>query len=318
MTTAISLAIRHRFPKRVYVESNGVSRCQETYSPLLILQKNVSLSYVYPIMSHQPVSVYIITKNEAARIAQAVQSVIHWADEVIVVDSGSTDATVQIATALGASVLHRDWNGYGPQKRFAEEQCRNKWVLNIDADEEVTSALATEIQAAVDNAPEQQAAFQIRVTDVLPGEAAPSWHAYSYNILRLYHRDFGQMSEHPYQDRVEIRGGETSPLGGRIFHRSFISWQATVQKINFYSSQVAQQRMTSKLPKLFRLRLWTEFPLTFLKIWVGRRYALRGSIGLGVAITVAYLNLLRLLKLEEAVRMASESARDDKSLKPAA
>ena len=161
-------------------------------------------------------------------------------------------------------------------------------------------------QQDVNAATAEQAAFQIRVTDVLPGEAKPRWHAYSYDILRLYHRDFGRMSDHRYQDRVEIRSGKTSRLKGRIFHTSFISWQATLEKINFYSTQVAQERVNSKQSFLFPVRLWTEFPLTFLKVWIGRRYALRGTAGLAMSITVAYLNLMRLLKTQEAIRTLTQ------------
>ena len=252
-----------------------------------------------------PISVYIITKNEEARIERALSSVLAWADEVIVVDSGSTDATVKIAKATSANVYHRDWEGYGPQKRFAEDQCRNAWVLNIDADEEVSPDLAIEIQSAVNSAQENQAAFQIRVTDMLPGESTPKWHAYSYNILRLYNRNFGRMSDHRYQDRVELNGGVTSTLRGRIYHRSFISWQATLEKINFYTTQVAMDRVSSGKLRLSSIRLWTEFPLTFLKIWIGRRYALRGSMGLTMSITVAYLNLMRLVKTQEALLNSS-------------
>lgn len=258
-------------------------------------------------MSHTPVSVYIITKNEEARVACAVRSAVCWADEVIVVDSGSTDLTVQIAESLGARVLHRDWEGYGPQKRFAEEQCRNRWVLNLDADEEVSDSLAAEIQEAVNSATADRAAFQIRVTDMLPGEITPRWHAYSYNILRLYHRDFGQMSNHQYQDRVELHSGTTAALKGRIYHRSFVSWQATLQKINFYTSQVASERVSSGKTGGLSIRLFTEFPLTFLKVWLGRRYILRGSMGLAMSISVGYLNLMRLLKTKEALDVAVEN-----------
>ncbi|MFY9255404.1 MAG: glycosyltransferase family 2 protein [Fuerstiella sp.] len=255
-----------------------------------------------------PISVYIITKNEEARIERALRSVLDWADEVIVVDSGSTDATVEIASRTSAKVLHRAWDGYGPQKRFAEEQCRNEWVLNIDADEEVSPELAAEMQLAVNSALENQAAFRIRVTDMLPGESTPKWHAYSYNILRLYNRDFGRMSDHRYQDRVEVNGGVTSTLRGRIYHRSFISWKATLEKINFYTSQVAMERVASGRLRLSSIRLWTEFPLTFLKIWVGRRYALRGSMGLAMSVTVAYLNLMRLVKTQEAIANSVQAA----------
>ena len=248
-----------------------------------------------------PVSVYLIALNEEVRIQRAIQSVINWADEVVVVDSGSDDQTIAIAEAAGARVLHRDWNGYGPQKRFAEEQCRNEWILNIDADEEVSEELAQEIQETVAAAASDQAAYSVRVTDLLPGETGPCWFAYSYNILRLYNRTLANMSLHPYQDRVEVQQGRTAALKGRIHHRSFISWEATVGKINFYTSQVAQERSASgRAPSM--VRLWLEFPATFVKVWIGRRYIFRGTIGLAMSLTVAYLNLLRLLKTDELLK----------------
>lgn len=252
-----------------------------------------------------PVSVYIIAKNEESRIASAVRSVISWADEVIVVDSGSEDRTVEIARSQGARVLQRDWEGYGPQKRFAEEQCRNDWVLNIDADEEVTSKLADEIAATLATAAANQAAFHVRVTDMLPGEESPRWFSYSYNVLRLYNKSLAKMSLHQYQDRIDVHKGEVSSLNGRILHRSFISWEATVQKMNFYSSQVAEQR-AERGSRHSTLRLWFEFPATFLKIWLLRRYIFRGTMGLGVSLSVAYLNVLRLLKTDEALRSSAK------------
>lgn len=250
-------------------------------------------------VSHAPVSVYLITKNEETRIARAIRSVVDWADEVIVVDSGSEDRTVEIAKNCGARVLHRNWEGYGPQKRFAENLCRNKWVLNLDADEEVPSSLAAEIQKAVASAGTNQAAFMIRITDLLPGESNPSWFAYSYRVLRLYHRDHGNMSTHAYQDRVEIHTGRISSLRGRILHRSFVSWEETVRKFNFYSTQVGESRAAGgKSPST--LRIWFEFPATFVKNWIIRRMILRGTMGFSMSLTIAYLNLLRLLKTREA------------------
>ena len=89
-----------------------------------------------------PISVFIIAHNEEDRIGRAIRSVESFADEVIVVDSGSTDDTVRIAESFGARVIANAWPGYGPQKRFAEEQCRNDWLFNLDADEAATPALA--------------------------------------------------------------------------------------------------------------------------------------------------------------------------------
>jgi hypothetical protein len=90
-------------------------------------------------------------------------------------------------------------------------------------------------------------------------------------------------------------------------HRSFISWETTVRKINFYTTQVGKQRAEAgRRPS--QLRLWLEFPATFLKVWIVRRYALRGVMGFSMSVTVAWLNLLRLLKTVEAESSAAENA----------
>ena len=248
-----------------------------------------------------PISVYIVAKNEGDRIGRAIRSVVDWVDEVVVIDSGSTDDTVDVAERLGARVIYNAWPGYGPQKRFAEEQCRNKWLLMLDADEEVSPALANEIQEAF-RLPVNVDAFSIRVTDMLPDESQPKWFAYSYNILRLYNRKHGRCSDHLYQDRVVIERNNLGELKGRIWHYSFRSWEASVAKLNFYTSQVAQDRVNRPM-KLLKLRLFTEFPLQFLNMYFGRRYCLRGAQGLAMSITVAYLNLLRLLKTAELQKL---------------
>ncbi|OFZ17809.1 MAG: hypothetical protein A2X94_04380 [Bdellovibrionales bacterium GWB1_55_8] len=99
-------------------------------------------------MSRPPISVTIITLNEESNIARAIRSA-SWADELLVVDSGSTDRTVQIASTLGARVLTNPWPGYGQQKNFGQKQARHDWVLNIDADEEISPELAAEIQTSL-------------------------------------------------------------------------------------------------------------------------------------------------------------------------
>lgn len=246
-----------------------------------------------------PISVYIVAKNEADRIGRAIRSVVDWVDEVVVIDSGSEDETVLVASEAGARVLYHPWPGYGPQKRFGEEQCRNEWLLNLDADEEVSPALAAEIQSIFRGQLPACIAFRMRVTDMLPGERRPKWFAYSYEIMRLYDRRHGRCSNHAYKDRVEMSTGTVNALNGRIWHHSFRNWEATVTKLNFYTSQVASDRVHSKV-KLMRLRMFTEFPLQFIKCYVGRRFMFRGAMGLAMSITVAYLNLMRLLKTHEA------------------
>jgi glycosyltransferase involved in cell wall biosynthesis len=103
-------------------------------------------------MSRPPLSVTIITLNEEEHIERAIRGVKDWAAEVVVVDSGSSDATVAIAESLGARVIHNPWPGYGQQKNFAQAQAAHDWVLNLDADEAVTPELARELQAALERA----------------------------------------------------------------------------------------------------------------------------------------------------------------------
>lgn len=97
-------------------------------------------------MAGLPLSIFIITRNEADRLPRTLAAIRTLSDDIVVVDSGSTDDTVALAAAAGARTLHRDWEGYGPQKRFAEEQCRHPWLLNLDADEWIPPHLADEIR----------------------------------------------------------------------------------------------------------------------------------------------------------------------------
>src|SRR3954462_15727335 len=93
-----------------------------------------------------PLSVFIIAQDEADRIGDAIRAVRDLTDDLVVVDSGSSDGTQAVAAALGARVIHNPGPGYGPQKRFAEDQCRHPWLLNLDADEVVPPHLNNEIR----------------------------------------------------------------------------------------------------------------------------------------------------------------------------
>ena len=128
-------------------------------------------------------SVFIIALNEADRIGDVIRSVGDLATDLLVVDSGSRDGTVELARSLGARVLHRDWDGYGPQKRFAEEQCRNDWLLNLDADEVVSPELAAEIRRLFADGPDRDA-YRIGIAETFPGEVRPHRWAYTLTPVR--------------------------------------------------------------------------------------------------------------------------------------
>ena len=116
-----------------------------------------------------PISIFVIVKNEAQRLPATLEAVKGLAQELVVVDSGSTDGTQQIAQGFGARVVETHWRGYGPQKRFAEDQCRHKWVLNIDGDEVLTPALIGEISGLFAKGEPALDGYAFPIVEVFPG-----------------------------------------------------------------------------------------------------------------------------------------------------
>jgi len=255
-------------------------------------------------MTRVPLSVFLITFNEAARLGRTLDA-LAWADEIVVVDSGSTDATCEIARARGAQVHHRDWDGYGQQKAHAEALCRHDWVLNLDADEVVTPALAEEIaQLFAPSAPGSPSApapgaYRLRILNVYPGDAWPRPLANDYNVVRLYHRSAGSYRAHPLFDRVELAPG-VSPrqLRAPVHHHAFLSWAHFVEKENRYTSFQAD-RARPRPGWLLRLRLVSEFPMSFFKFYLLRGHITGGARGFVFSMIAAQGRWLRIAKMLE-------------------
>ncbi len=246
-----------------------------------------------------PVSAFIIVKNEEKRLPRAISALKPWVDEIVVVDSGSTDRTMDLARSLGAKASYNEWKGYGAQKSLAEQLCRNMWVLNIDADEVVTPKLAAEIQGlfAGGRAPEPSA-YRLRILTVYPGEAKPRLWANDYNEVRLYHRSIGAYGEHPVYDRVICPNTALEQLRHPIFHHAYLSFFHVIEKNNYYSSF----RSENSLPRssaYLKFRLATEFPLNFLKCYFGRRHILGGWKGFYFALCHAFMRTTRIAKMLE-------------------
>lgn len=239
-------------------------------------------------------SVFLIVRNEAARLPRTLEAVREIADQIVVVDSGSTDGTVALAQAAGAETAFRSWTGYGAQKRFAEDLCRHDWRLNLDADEVVTPALAEEIRAllAAGAAP---AAYEVRILNVYPGDSEPRPFANDYRVVRLYHREAGRYRDHPLFDRVETRGAP-GRLRAPIHHFAFLTWHGLVEKENAYSSFQAETARDKPM-WLLRLRLVTEGPWVFCKSLILRRHVFGGWKGVAFSGVIAFARWLRIVKL---------------------
>jgi glycosyltransferase involved in cell wall biosynthesis len=251
-----------------------------------------------PAPGRLPLSVFLIARNEAERLPRTLAAVQAWAGEIVLVDSGSDDATRAVAEAAGARTFFRAWTGYGPQKRFAEDQCRFPWRLNLDADEVVTPALAAEIAAFLAGNP-PPALCRLRVLNVYPGDARPRPLANDYNIVRLYHRDAGRYRDDPLFDRVVgIPGAREVQFRAPVHHFPFTSFAALVDKQNRFTSFQAEAAR-HKPRWLLLLRLPFEAPWWFLWNYLGRRHFTGGWKGLAFAGCIAFGRFLRLVKMLE-------------------
>ncbi len=252
-------------------------------------------------------SIFIIARNEADRIGRTIDAVRRLSDDILVVDSGSTDATVSIAEGKGARVIHNDWPGYGPQKRFAEENCRHLWLLNIDADEVVPPELSADIRAALAGGASGVDGFEIRIAEIFPGEAAPHPLAYALSPVRLYRKDRGRYVDSIVHDRVAFQeGANFRRLNGVIHHFSVRSIGDQMTKLNDYTTQQAKD-LALRGKHVPTWRLFVEFPASFFKAYVLRRHAVRGIYGFMTSMNYAFYRWLRVAK--DVERRMAERAR---------
>ena len=230
------------------------------------------------------VSAVVITLNAATQLEGCLHG-LSFADEIVVVDSGSTDRTIEIATAMNARVIRQDWLGYGRQKDFAVSQAANDWVLCVDADEIVGPELRTSIEAVL-HAPAAGAYEMPRCNRFMGrylrhGEGYPDWN------LRLFDRRRARWSEDPVHENV-LTDERVGRLEGDLLHESAETLHAYLEKQNRYTTLQAEALYRKGVrPSVVKLIL---SPLVrFLQFYVIRLGFLDGVPGL-VHITIGCSN----------------------------
>jgi len=256
-----------------------------------------------------PISAFIIAKNEADRISKAILSVRDWVEEVIVIDSGSTDDTVRIAETLGAKTCFHEWQGYGPQKIYGETLCRNKWVFNLDADEEATPETVAEIKSLFANGEPEHKGFAMKTNCVFPFEDKPRRFPISMVHGRLYNKDFAGFKNSTVHDSVVLRdGGKLKLLKHGLNHYIFRSHAHTIEKVNSYSSLQAEDLFrTGRNPSGVRILftpLWAFFKAYFLRGYI--RYGIDGVIR---SYIYAFSRLIRVAKARERFQEENQRKR---------
>ena len=240
-------------------------------------------------------SVVVITLNEEARIAQCLASV-SFADEIVVLDSGSRDRTMELAHAAGARVAQSgDWPGFGPQKNRALALATRAWVLSIDADERVTPELREEILAVVRAAAPAAQAWDMPRRSSYCGQymAHSGW--YPDRVTRLFRRGSARFSDDLVHERLLV-DGPVEHLRGHLLHESFDDFGDVLRKLDAYSTAGAQrmweQGKRASLGKAVVHGLWA-----FLRTYLLQRGFLDGRMGFALAVSNAEGTYYRYLKL---------------------
>lgn len=239
-------------------------------------------------------SVIIITKNEASNIRACLESVA-WADEIIAVDSGSTDDTVSICKAMGARVyVYTDWPGFGQQKNRALSYATKDWVLSVDADERVTPELREELIQAMNEG--HASGYYLPRLSQFCGASIHHSGWYPDYVLRLFRRDAGRFSDNLVHESV-LLAGRTAKLKSPLLHYSYLTIDDVERKVEHYSTAAAQQMFQSG-----KRSNWLDAALragwAFVRTYFLRLGVLDGSAGLNIARMNARTTYLKYRKLE--------------------
>jgi glycosyltransferase involved in cell wall biosynthesis len=246
-------------------------------------------------VTRRPLSVVIIAKDEAGRIEDCLRSVA-WAEEIVVIDSGSTDATCAIARTYTPQVYQRPWLGFGPQKQAAVELATHDWILNLDCDERLTPELVAEIKAILALEQPHDAYSVPRRTFVGTTEIRHcGW--YPDRTVRLFDRNKAKFSESIVHEVVMVDGRQAD-CKHDLLHYSFSSINDMLPKIQRYSELAARQMfLQGRRCKLFDL---TIRPLAaFFKTYLIKAGVLDGVEGLAISVTTAVLAFLKYARLRE-------------------
>jgi (heptosyl)LPS beta-1,4-glucosyltransferase len=244
------------------------------------------------------ISVTIITLNEADHIGAAIDSVA-WADEIIVVDSGSADETLAIARTKGARVETRAWTGYVDQKNFAATLAGNDWILSLDADERVTPELASEIRSLLASTPPLAGYRVPRVTHHL-GQWIRTTDFYPDYQTRLYDRRRARWRGKYVHESVEVDGG-SGQLAHELQHYSYRDLSDHLARIDQYTTLAARQ-MHESGRRGNAVDLLIHPPAAFVRNYILRRGLLDGTAGLTLSIVNSYAVFLKFAKLWELQR----------------
>ena len=243
-------------------------------------------------------SVFLITKQEGANLDKCLASVQNIAHEIILVDSGSTDNTLEIAKKYGAKIFHKDFVSFTEQKNFSLEKCSCPWALNLDADEYLTPALAEEIKKTLNKKTAFDGYFLIR-NNIFLGRKMKHSGIASELRLRLVKTKKAKYVGGLVHEELVVEG-KTSALKNTFMHNTYTSIEQYFEKFNRYST-LAALTMQQKHKK-FNIFQLTRAPFEFIKIYFLRLGFLDGFQGFLWALFNAWYKVVKYTKLWDISR----------------
>lgn len=244
-----------------------------------------------------PVTCYIRTLNEERRIGEVIRAARLVVDEVVLVDCGSTDKTLEIATAEGAKVVTQSWLGNGAQKRVGEDAASHDWLLDLDADEIVTPELAESIRDIFAAGP-ASSIYEIPLVTVPP--IGKPWKNFKIAWRRkLYNRKVVRIPDSKVWDQFDVPSGErVGRINKPLLHYSFANIEHVVTKMNKVSSTRARESKLKSFPGTV-VRVWFGFPSYFIKEYFFRGLIRGGTYGFAFAMTMSFARWMRDVKMYE-------------------
>ena len=241
----------------------------------------------------------MITKNSAKRLEPTLNAIAKVADEIVILDSGSTDNTKEIAEKYKALFAYNEWTSFSGQKKAAEAKCRYQWLLNLDDDEVLSPELIEEINNFKQN-PDADVCL-LKIGDMFPGYTKPRKWGRMYNIIRMYNRNAASMPDDYTKDRIVINKENPTikQFNGLVYHYSFQGITPLINKLNLFTDEVVKT-MLAKGKKYSKARVFTEFPVQFCKYYFHKRYIFNGYYGFIVAVIYSFFRFVRIAKYMEA------------------
>jgi glycosyltransferase involved in cell wall biosynthesis len=242
------------------------------------------------------ISAVLITYNEADRLAKSLAP-LGFCDEILVVDSGSTDGTQALAEQMGANVLHRAFDGFGPQKAYAVAQAKNNWVLCLDADEYLTPELAQTITTLFANGEPKEAGYRLRRRFFFLGKELKRGGETRHGYIRLFNKQKGNYNQALVHEHVEL-DGNAPLLPGYLLHESYRNLQDYLARFNTYTSQGAAE-LFAKGKKGSWVQIYLRFPINFARLLFGKGLIFDGYPGWIWAFLSSVYPVVKYAKLRE-------------------